>query len=114
MFKTLSPQPRPARGFSWTPIHNLLSEPTVADRFAGQLAHPMVGGLSSDRFPSPWRAEKVPGGYAVRDAEGKIVAHVFGQSRPIRGGPAILSLDDAKEMAGAIAELPELWRTVGW
>jgi hypothetical protein len=23
------------------------------------------------RFPSPWRADKIPGGYVVRDANGK-------------------------------------------
>jgi hypothetical protein len=23
------------------------------------------------RFPSPWRAEKIPGGYVVRDANGQ-------------------------------------------
>jgi hypothetical protein len=59
-----------------------------------------------DRFPSPWRSEKVPGGYAVRDASGRIVAHIFGRTEPwiCPGVPAPLTLDEAKEMAVNIAK----------
>lgn len=49
-----------------------------------------------------WRAEKVPGGYAVRDATGKIIAHMFGRDEPWEsrpGVPAPLTMDEAKEMA---------------
>jgi hypothetical protein len=28
--------------------------------------------MTSRRFPAPWRADKVPGGYVVRDANGPI------------------------------------------
>ena len=28
---------------------------------------------ASRRFPTPWRADKTPGGYAIRDASGRIV-----------------------------------------
>ena len=28
------------------------------------------------RFPAPWKAEKMPGGYVVRDANGQALAHV--------------------------------------
>jgi hypothetical protein len=31
---------------------------------------------SPRRFPPPWRADKVPGGYVVRDANGQALASV--------------------------------------
>jgi hypothetical protein len=31
----------------------------------------------SRRFPSPWRADKVPGGYVVRDANGQALAYIY-------------------------------------
>jgi hypothetical protein len=30
--------------------------------------------MTSRRFPAPWRADKVPGGYVVRDANGQALA----------------------------------------
>jgi len=41
----------------------------------------------SRRFPPPWQAEKIPGGYVVRDANGQALACVYGratQPRPLR------------------------------
>jgi hypothetical protein len=32
------------------------------------------------RFPPPWRADKIPSGYVVRDANGQAIAYVY--SRP--------------------------------
>jgi hypothetical protein len=34
------------------------------------------------RFPAPWRADKVPGGYVVRDASGRALAHVYAGEEP--------------------------------
>jgi hypothetical protein len=53
-----------------------------------------------------WRSESVPGGYAVRDARGRIVAHVFGQDEPWKSTkvPAPLTMEEAKEMALNIAK----------
>jgi hypothetical protein len=31
----------------------------------------------SRRFPPPWRADKIPGGYVVRDANGQALAYVY-------------------------------------
>ena len=62
----------------------------------------------SERFPPPWRAEMIPGGFAVRDAAGRLVAHVYGNAHRIEGAPRTLSLDEAKEMANLIVKLPEL------
>jgi hypothetical protein len=32
--------------------------------------------MTSRRFPAPWRADKIPGGYIVRDANGQALAYV--------------------------------------
>ena len=32
------------------------------------------------RFPAPWRSEKMPGGYVVRDANGQALAHVYSRA----------------------------------
>jgi hypothetical protein len=29
------------------------------------------------RFPAPWRADKMPGGYVVRDANGQAIAYLY-------------------------------------
>ena len=29
------------------------------------------------RFPPPWRADKMPGGYVVRDANGQALVYVY-------------------------------------
>jgi hypothetical protein len=29
------------------------------------------------RFPAPWRADKMPGGYVVRDANGQALVYVY-------------------------------------
>jgi hypothetical protein len=34
----------------------------------------------SRRFPAPWRAVKVPGGYVVRDANGQALAYVYSRN----------------------------------
>jgi hypothetical protein len=33
--------------------------------------------MTSRRFPAPWRADKVPGGYVVRDANGRALAYLY-------------------------------------
>ena len=33
--------------------------------------------MTSRRFPAPWRADKIPGGYVVRDANGQALAHIY-------------------------------------
>ena len=32
------------------------------------------------RFPPPWRADKIPGGYVVRDANGQAIAYVYSRA----------------------------------
>jgi hypothetical protein len=33
--------------------------------------------MTSRRFPPPWRADKMPGGYVVRDANGQALAYIY-------------------------------------
>jgi hypothetical protein len=41
----------------------------------------------SHRFPTPWRAEPIPGGYIVRDANGQALAYVYNEpTSPARFG----------------------------
>lgn len=58
-------------------------------------------------FPTPWRVEKIPGGYTVRDATDRVLVRVYGQDEPIEGGVAAITLDEAEEMALTIAMLPQ-------
>ena len=59
------------------------------------------------KFPKPWRSERVPDGYAVRDAEGKIVAHIHGWDGPGNSHNVLapLTMAEAREMSQRIAEL---------
>ena len=33
--------------------------------------------MTSRRFPVPWRADKIPGGYVVRDTNGQALVYVY-------------------------------------
>ena len=35
--------------------------------------------MPSRRFPKPWMVEPIPSGYRVIDANGVVLAHVYGQ-----------------------------------
>ena len=47
----------------------------LRSRLVGQCLSKMAEG--SRRFPPPWRADKIPGGYVVRDANGQALAYVY-------------------------------------
>jgi hypothetical protein len=69
------------------------------------LGHRMAEG--SRRFPPPWRADKIPGGYVVRDANGQ--AYIFSRDNDAEALQAKeLTKDEARRVAVNIARLPEL------
>jgi hypothetical protein len=62
----------------------------------------------SRRFPSPWRADKIPGGNAVRDANGAL-AYLYSRENEAEAMQAkLLTADEARRIARNIARLPEL------
>ena len=54
-------------------IYNLVQIQPGAPCTAGAIAEHVT---AARRFPAPWKAEKMPGGYVVRDANGQALAHV--------------------------------------
>jgi hypothetical protein len=64
----------------------------------------------SRRFPTPWHADPMPGGYLVRDANGQALAYLARQ----RGNEdearqaKVLTKDEARRIAVNVARLPEL------
>jgi hypothetical protein len=63
------------------------------------------------RFPAPWQAEKMPGGYVVRDANGQALAHVYARATAAEVAQAkVLTQEEARRIAANIARLPALLR----
>lgn len=40
-----------------------------------------------DRFPAPWQAVEMPGGYVVQDATGRSLTYLYASDRPSDGKP---------------------------
>jgi hypothetical protein len=65
--------------------------------------------MTSRRFPPPWRAEPIPGGYVVRDANGQALAYIYSRENDAEARQAkVLTKDEARRIAINIARLPEL------
>jgi hypothetical protein len=61
------------------------------------------------RFPTPWRADKIAGGYVVRDANGQALAYFYARENEDEARQAkVLTGDEARRIAVNIARLPEL------
>ena len=64
---------------------------------------------SSRRFPAPWHADRMPGGYVVRDANGQALAYVYSRDNKAEARQAkMLTKDEARRIAINVARLPEL------
>ena len=65
--------------------------------------------LTSRRFPPPWRADKIPGGYVVRDANGQSLVYVHSRDNEAEALQAkVLTKDEARRIAVNVARLPQL------
>ena len=65
--------------------------------------------MPSRRFPKPWTVEPVPSGYRVIDANGIVLAHVYGQPNDaIAASDTRLTNDEARRISKLISRLPEL------
>jgi hypothetical protein len=64
---------------------------------------------SPRRFPAPWHAATIPGGYVVRDASGQSIAYVYSRETEVEARQAnVLTKDEARRIAVNVARLPEL------
>ena len=65
--------------------------------------------VTTRRFPPPWRADKIPGGYVVRDANGQALVYVYSRDNDAEALQArVLTKDEARRIAVNVARLPQL------
>jgi hypothetical protein len=65
--------------------------------------------VTACRFPAPWRADKIPGGYVIRDANGQTLAYIYSREREAEALQAkVPTKDEARRIAVSVARLPEL------
>jgi hypothetical protein len=65
--------------------------------------------VSDRRFPVSWRADKIPGGYVVRDANGQALVYVYSRDNEAEALQAkVLTKDEARRIAINAARLPQL------
>jgi hypothetical protein len=64
--------------------------------------------MTGRRFPPPWRADKIPGGYVVRDGR-QAPAYIYSRDNDAEAMQAkVLTKDEARRIAVNVARLPEL------
>ena len=56
------------------------------------------------RFPAPWTAEQIPGGYVIRNAGGQSLAYVYARETKAQADTATaLTMDEPRRVASNIA-----------
>jgi hypothetical protein len=56
--------------------------------------------MTPRRFPPPWRADPMPGGYVVRDANGQALAYLYSRDNEDEARQAkVLTKDEARRIA---------------
>jgi len=63
---------------------------------------------SVHRFPPPWKAVEIEGGWSVQDADGKPLGYFYGRDDDTDQVLCTLSREQARRMAVNFARLPEL------
>jgi hypothetical protein len=65
------------------------------------------------RFPPPWRSDKMPGGYVVRDTTGQAIAYLYSRENEAEARQAkVLTADEARRIAAKGARpMPERHRS---
>ena len=60
--------------------------------------------VTTRRFPPPWRVDKIPGGYVVRDANGQALAWIYSRDSEAEAMQAkVLTKDEARRIAVNVA-----------
>lgn len=72
-----------------------------------------VPGMSTRRFPPPWKATELAECFVVQDANGFRMAYVYFDSNRMQSASVSdkLTRDEARRIASAIAKLPSLLST---
>jgi hypothetical protein len=55
---------------------------------------------ASRRFPAPWRADKIAGGYVVRDANGQALAYLYSRDNEAEARQAKIRSEDQGTLGG--------------
>jgi hypothetical protein len=67
--------------------------------------------MQNPRFPEPWSAVEIPGGFRVQDADRRPLAYFYGSDDPsARHQADLLTLDEARRIAQNFAGLPDQLR----
>jgi hypothetical protein len=63
------------------------------------------------RLPPPWKVEKIPGGYVVRDANGQALAYVYSRATETDAIQAKVLTDDEARRVAANTGCRSCWGT---